>query len=233
MLLNLIKRSFIFALALCLTANIGFAQEKEAPADPYASWAGKAYPWPKSSLPAMQLHVGWEQIETQTLKRFIAEGNGLVINFSSLAPFRPIAPERMPEGMANTLVLEDSRYASGLLCITLFRTEDFMPQLDKDGLMGYAKALCLTNGKGGHNVEIVDAPGTLGNSTMMLMSMPPIGLTWKSYNAETEVWVLRTDYFFETEKGLLVVSIMGNENVQAYVRSAAHDVLRSAVVSTR
>ncbi|MFA5256908.1 MAG: hypothetical protein WC360_02050 [Opitutales bacterium] len=230
MTLRITTRLLLLPL-LCLGAFHAPAQTADPKPDAFAVWTGPAHPWPKGSLPALQLKGFWEQIESQKLMRYGAEGSGLRIVFSAVGPFRLMEPEMMPPAFSNALVLEDSRSASAYMAITMFRSGDFFPELNLDALSGYAKALVLGGGQGAARTEIVEAPSQ-GSRKLLLMGMSPLGLTWKSFDARLQVPTLRTDYFFETPKGLLVVSIVAEVAIQPGVRSAAEDILRHAVIET-
>jgi len=213
-------------------ATIAPAQTAADPTpDPYASWTGPAYPWPKGSLPALQLESYWEKVEVQRVMRYCAESSGLRIVFSAMEPFRPMAPEMIPPTLSNALVLEDSRFASAYMAITLFRSGEFFPELNLNALSGYAKALVLSGGQDAAQTEIVEAPSQ-GRRKLLLLGISPLCLTWESLDATTHLPTLRTDYFLDIEKGLLVISIAAGPDIQPGVRSAAEDILRHAVIET-
>lgn len=225
------KRHTIVATLAAMSCICSTPLASEAPADPILEWDGPALRWPQSSLPAMQISTFWEQVETQRLQRVVARGSGLEIVFDSLAPFSPLVDQTGPGG-TQSLVLKDSRIASARVYFTLFEHGGFLPGApDEDALMGYAKALVTSGGDEAHSIAIVEGPEYVERHTVLLGASPLL-VTWQRADPETSAAMLRTDYFFDSEKALLVVSVEAEAKVQPGVRSALHEVLRRAMLQS-
>jgi hypothetical protein len=225
------KRNSIGAALAAITCLCSTPLEAEAPADPIMQWDGPVYRWPQSSLPAMQLSTFWEQVESQRLQRIVARGSGLEIVFDSLAPFSPISDQAGPGG-TQSLVLKDSRTASAMVFFTLFEHGSFLPGApDEDALMGYAKALVTSGGDEAHSITIVEGPEYVERHTILLGASPLL-VTWQRADPQTGAAMLRTDYFFDGEGALLVVSVEAEAKVQPGVRNALNEVLRRAMLQS-
>jgi hypothetical protein len=158
-------------------------------------------------------------METQRMQRYEITG-GIHIELSDIHPFRVGEPV---EG--TSLVYQDSRASNALVLFTLFGPDEFIPDVDTDGLMGYAKAL-VTGAARDETVTIVEPPKQLVDRKTLYLGMRPRMLTWDRTNNKTHTSVRRTDYFFPVEHGLLVVSIVADARLQPNVRSAAETMMR-------
>ncbi len=218
----------ILAVALCQQ----LAAQQAAASAPYRNWTGPEYAWPASSLPALKLSGRWEREESQSLLRYVAEGNGIRITLNTLSPFRPVSAESSPLWKGSALILEDSRSAGAYLFITVFKEGDFLPDNGTDSLMGYAKALLKDAERTGSSIEIVDAPARMGGRRSLLLGQNAMGLGWKYYDAASKRHLVRSDYFFNQPGLLLVVSMTAPEESHQGLRMAAEELLRNAVPVT-
>lgn len=108
---------------------------------------------------------------------------------------------------------------------TIFDRKAFIEAVDANSLKGYAKAILKDSDRSGGMAEIVDAPAQLAGRRILLLGCQPFGLTWKYRQSEGQI-TQRTDFFFDTEEKLMVVSVVGSEDIQNEVRKALEEILR-------
>jgi len=208
----------ILFLGLCGTC---LAQPQAAAPDPYASYSGDPLPWPGGARKQLTLRRVDALLDGQRVQHFeIGGGPTIVIN--DLGPFR-----LSQAGENASLVLQDTHVPSAWLFFTVFRKGQFLPQVDEDALMRYAKALVLGAAKN-ESIAIIDEPGSEIPRKQVFLGAKPLFVTWERANSETAQTLRRTDYFFESGDSLLVLSVVAEPASHAAARQAAEDLMRAA-----
>jgi hypothetical protein len=196
---------------------------------------GAEYPWPQAKPLPLSVSTTWESApEDPHHQVFRIKGEGLSIAAGSLGPF--IVDDTIPvrADWPDSAVLYDSRSRSGMLCLTHFAKDEFLPKVDKNAVTGYAKSLTqMTNPEKGVNVEIVTPPSEIDRKAVILR-LKPIFITWRKTDRNTGADFQRTDYFLELEDGsLLVVSVMATPGEEPGTRAAAYEMLRFAYIEDK
>jgi hypothetical protein len=215
----------LFALPVAASPVQGPGADK----DPYLTWNGPAYPWPNEALPALTLERRVLVNEDQcAIASMHLVGGGVDIGIESLGSFYiPNSPPPPPAGLEKSLIFYNSNVRSGIIAFTHFAKGTFFPDLDKDAVMGYAKALSeKSDPASGLTIEIPEGPSELPRKQMLLMCRP-ILLTWKTTSPGGKINRTRTDMFVRMNDGsLVVVSVLADSSSFSGIWAESVEMLR-------
>lgn len=206
-------------LPVVFAAPLRAQTQPVAPPDPYATYSGDAIPWPGGERKLLTVQREQIIVEGNSLQHWAVRGGPNL----ALGDIRPFVAGQPIQG--TSLVFQDSRAPSGKLIFTVFKQGEFLPSVDEQSLMGYAKAIVLSAGKE-ETVTIIDPPGSELDRKQALLREKPLFITWQRTDNASGAAIVRTDYFFEIEEGLLVVTVAGDPRSQGAVRDAAERVMR-------
>lgn len=159
--------------------------------------------WPATPRPLFTATQAFEMVEMQSLPR-LHLGGPVNLQLGDLYNFRPSSTS-LPRYSA---YFRHAAQPEALIGFSLFTKAEFLPDLRKESLMGYAKSLFLFPLSPTTEVRMLTGPEQpLPRKAFAFMGFKPVMMTYVLTDPVLELNLQRTEYFLDLGSTILVVTI--------------------------